>query len=88
MDLGQADPPIIHLLRGDKDFPDFSKYMDKGGKIACSRDLSMYLLEKKSVATVSGDAFGGEGHIRFSYAASEDDLRRAMDFVEETLNEV
>ena len=69
-------------------FHDFSKYMDKGGKIACSRDLSMYLLEKKSVATVSGDAFGGEGHIRFSYAASEDDIRRAMDSVEETLNEV
>jgi aspartate/methionine/tyrosine aminotransferase len=48
----------------------------------------MYLLEKKSVVTVSGDAFGGEGHVRFSYAASDDHLRCAMDFVEETLNEI
>jgi len=69
-------------------FPDFSNYMDKRGKITCSNDLSMYLLEKKSVVTVSGDSFGGEGHVRFSYAASDDDLRRAMDFVEETLNEI
>ena len=48
----------------------------------------MYLLEKKSVASVSGDAFGGAGHIRFSYAASDDDLSQAMDLVEETLNEI
>ena len=48
----------------------------------------MYLLEKKSVVTVSGEAFGGEGHVRFSYAASNEDLKRAMDFVEETLNEI
>tara|TARA_Y100000590_G_scaffold158603_1_gene182037 strand:- start:4048 stop:5220 length:1173 start_codon:yes stop_codon:yes gene_type:complete len=69
-------------------FPDFSAYMNITGKIKSSDDLSMYLLEKKSVVTVSGDAFGGSGHIRFSYAASKDDLRRAMDFVEETLNEI
>ena len=69
-------------------FPDFSAYMNITGKIKSSDDLSMYLLEKKSVVTVSGDAFGGSGHIRFSYAASKDDLRRAMDIVEETLNEI
>ena len=69
-------------------FPDFSSHMNKGGKITCSNDLSMYLLKEKSVVTVSGDAFGGEGHVRFSYAASDEDLRRAMDFVEETLKEI
>ena len=69
-------------------FPDFSAHIDKSKKITCSNDLSMYLLEEKSVVTVSGEAFGGEGHIRFSYAASDDDLRRAMDFVEEALNEI
>jgi aspartate aminotransferase len=69
-------------------FPDFSDHMDKDRKITSSNDLSMYLLEEKSVVTVSGDAFGGEGHVRFSYAASDDDLQRAMDFVEETLNEI
>ena len=69
-------------------FPDFSAHLDKGGKFTCSNDLSMYFLKEKSVVTVSGDAFGGEGHVRFSYAASDEDLRRAMDFVEETLNEI
>ena len=69
-------------------FPDFSAYMDKGRRLTCSNDLSIYLLEKKSVVTVAGEAFGGDGHIRFSYAASNDDLRRAMDLVEETLSEV
>ncbi len=69
-------------------FPDFSGHMDKGSKITSSNDLSMYLLEEKSVVTVSGDAFGGEGHVRFSYAASDDDLQRAMNLVEEALNEI
>ena len=69
-------------------FPDFSAHMDKNRKITCSNDLSMYFLEEKSVVTVSGDAFGGEGHVRFSYAASDDDLTRAMDFVEEALTEI
>ena len=69
-------------------FPDFSSHMNKGGQITCSNDLSMYLLKEKSVVTVSGDAFGGEGHVRFSYAASDEDLRRAMGFVEETLDEI
>ena len=69
-------------------FPDFSDHMDKGRKITSSNDLSMYLLEEKSVVTVAGDAFGGEGHVRFSYAASDEDLRRAMGFVEESLDEI
>ena len=69
-------------------FPDFSSHMGEDAKIKCSNDLSMYLLKEKSVVTVSGDAFGGEGHVRFSYAASNDDLRRAMDFVEDALNEI
>ena len=69
-------------------FPEFKAYIGKNRKIRCSDDLSMYLLEKKSVVSVSGKAFGGEGHVRFSYAASNEDLKRAMDFVEETLNEI
>ena len=69
-------------------FPNFSNYMGSDRKISCSNDLSMYLLEKKSVVTVSGEAFGGDDHIRFSYAASEDDLQQAMNLLEETLNEI
>ena len=69
-------------------FPDLNNYIHKNSPISSSNDLSMYLLEKKSVASVSGDAFGGSGHIRFSYAASDDDLLQAMDLLEETLNEI
>jgi len=69
-------------------FPNFSNYMGNNKKISCSNDLSMYLLEKKSVVTVSGEAFGADDHIRFSYAASENDLQQAMNLLEETLNEI
>ena len=69
-------------------FPEFKAHIGKDRKIKSSDDLSMYFLEKKNLVTVSGKAFGGEGHVRFSYAASNDDLRRAMDFVEESLNEI
>jgi aspartate aminotransferase len=48
----------------------------------------MYLLEQKSVVTVAGKAFGSDGNVRFSYAASDEDLYRAMDLLEETLTEL
>ena len=69
-------------------FPDFSSYMGYDRNIQSSNDLSMYLLEQKAVVTVSGKAFGSDGNVRFSYAASDEDLARAMDLVEETLKEL
>ncbi len=69
-------------------FPDFSSLMGIDKKIQSSNDLSMYLLEQKSVVTVAGKAFGSDGNVRFSYAASDEDLARAMDLVEETLKEL
>jgi len=69
-------------------FPDFSSYMGIDYKIKSSNDLSMYLLEQKAVVTVAGIAFGSDSNVRFSYAASEDDLKRAMDLVEESLTEL
>ncbi|MBC8256453.1 MAG: pyridoxal phosphate-dependent aminotransferase [Candidatus Marinimicrobia bacterium] len=69
-------------------FPDFSSLMGTDKKIQSSNDLSMYFLEQKSVVTVAGKAFGSDGNIRFSYAASDEDLARAMDLVEETLKEL
>ncbi len=46
-----------------------------------SADLQNQLLEQANVATVSGTAFGayGEGYLRLSYAASLEDIERAMD---------
>ena len=69
-------------------FPDFSSYMGDDRNIQSSNDLSMYLLEQKAVVTVAGKAFGSDGNVRFSYAASDEDLARAMDLVEETLKEL
>jgi len=46
-----------------------------------SRELAHRLLEEAHIATISGDAFGdnGEGFIRFSYAASQQELRAALE---------
>ncbi len=69
-------------------FPDFSTLMGSNKKIQSSNDLSMYLLEQKAVVTVAGKAFGSDGNVRFSYAASDEDLSQAMDLLEETLTEL
>jgi aspartate aminotransferase len=69
-------------------FPDFSSYMGKGKKIKSSDDLSQYFLEQKAVVAVAGKAFGSDHNVRFSYAASDDDLKKAMDLVEESLSEL
>ncbi len=47
--------------------------IDYGGKpIANDEDVAFWLLEKAHVASVPGGAFGAPGHVRFSYATSEE----------------
>lgn len=46
-------------------------------EIKTDLDLSLYFLEEAHVSTVPGSAFGLPGHIRFSYAASLDELKEA-----------
>jgi aspartate aminotransferase len=41
-------------------------------------DFAMYLMESAGVAVVPGSGFLADGFIRISYAASEDDLTRAI----------
>ena len=55
-----------------------------------SEDFCMKLLESKKVVVVPGDAFGksGEGFIRISYAYSIDDLKIALDRIEEFVKEL
>jgi len=52
-----------------------------------SQDLAMELL-KDGVLCSPGSAFGpsGEGHLRFAYTISQEDIMRGMDKVETTLN--
>ena len=45
-----------------------------------ARDLQSRLLEDAGIATIAGTSFGtyGEGYLRFSYANSVDNIRRAL----------
>ena len=69
-------------------FPDISSFFGKtlrGRIINNASDFSLYLLEEAMVATVTGEAFGDTNCIRFSYAASEKDLREAIRHIKESL---
>ena len=69
-------------------FPNVSKLFGRGydgKKIKGSSDLSAYLLENAQIAVVSGDAFGADDYIRFSYAASMDAIRKGLDRIEDAI---
>ncbi len=55
-----------------------------------SDEFATRLLESKKVAVVPGTAFGdsGEGHLRISYAYSLEDLKEAVDRIEEFVTEL
>jgi len=57
------------------------------GKIAAPTDmaLSEYLLESVGVAVVPGSAFGAEGYFRISFATSMDNLKNALERIENAL---
>ncbi len=69
-------------------FPDISYFFGKelqGININNASDLSMYLLEKANVATVTGDAFGSPNCIRISYAASKKNIIEALKRIKKAL---
>ena len=70
-------------------FPQVSSFYGRrtpgGRQINDSQDLCFYLLEEHYVALVPGQAFGGPGGIRLSYAASMADLEEAIGRVERAL---
>ncbi len=69
-------------------FPDISSYFGKSdgeNKINNSADLCMYLLNSANLALVSGDAFGDDNCIRFSYATSEDKIIEAINRLKNAL---
>lgn len=69
-------------------FPEVSYYFGKsynGKTINNATDLSMFLLEKAFVALVPGAAFGDDNYIRFSYATSEENLKKALTRMKEAL---
>ena len=63
-------------------FPNISYFFGKtidGFEINNASDMSMFLLEKALVATVTGDAFGNPNCIRISYAASTEKIKKAVE---------
>ncbi|MFL2654749.1 MAG: pyridoxal phosphate-dependent aminotransferase [Alphaproteobacteria bacterium] len=84
------------IVDGLNSIPGFSCRMPKGAFYAFpnisqtglkAKEMQDILLEKAGVATVAGTSFGkmGEGYIRFSYANSVDNIRKALDKVSDTL---
>ncbi len=62
-------------------FPDVSFWLNKtvnGSRIGTVDDFAMFLLENAYVGAVGGLSFGNPDCLRFSYAASEKDLKEAM----------
>jgi len=52
-----------------------------------SKQIEEFLLDKAGVAGLSGTSFGkyGEGYLRFSYANSQANLRKALDKISKAL---
>lgn len=81
-----ATPPGAFYL-----FPNIESFFGKsynGKTISTSADMSYYLLTVGHVATVASSAFGIEGYIRISYAASEEKLRIAAERIEKALSDL
>ena len=55
-----------------------------------SDDLANYLLEDANVAVLSGKSFGdqGEGYIRLSFANSEENIIRAIDRMNKSIQKL
>lgn len=69
-------------------FPDISFYLGKtinGTPIGNADDFAMFLLENAFVGSVGGVSFGSPECIRFSYAASRENLIEAMRRIKECL---
>jgi aspartate/methionine/tyrosine aminotransferase len=84
------------IVQGLNEIPGFTCVMPRGAFYAFpnitgtglkSKRLEELLLNQAGVAVLSGTAFGalGEGYLRFSYAASSDDIREALRRVRECL---
>jgi aspartate aminotransferase len=73
-------------------FPNFSNYLNlkdsKGNIIKTASDLSLHILNTTGVVTVSGDSFGAPGHIRLSYAVSEETILDAVLLINQTLKKL
>ena len=72
-------------------FPEISHYFGKqcnGELIENAEDLSLFLLKEGRISTVSGAGFGAPNHIRISFAASRENIEKAIDRMAEALQKL
>ena len=65
----------------------FGKMVGKDQQINSAQDLTDYLLEKAGVACVPGEGFGAPDHVRFSYAASLENIKEGVNRMLQVLPE-
>lgn len=69
-------------------FPDLSAFLGRchrGTPVGTTEHLVRLLLEEKLVAAIPGEVFGAPGHVRLTYACSEDTISEGMRRVRELL---
>jgi len=59
--------------------PDFTRIIDRLDGVDDDQQLADWLLDHLGIAMIPGSAFGAPGHMRLSYATSEQDIQAAMD---------
>jgi aspartate aminotransferase len=81
---GLNEIPGFTCLRPKGSFYVFPNITGTGMK---SKQLEEHLLEKAGVAGLSGTSFGryGEGYLRFSYANSQENIKKALTKIQEVL---
>jgi len=60
----------------------------RGDKMKSSSDLASFLLEEGGVTTVPGEAFGMEGYLRLSFAASEETILSGLEKIEAAVSKL
>ncbi len=84
------------FVDGLNEIPGFSCLKPKGafyvfpnitGTGRKSKEIEEFLLEEAGVAGLSGTSFGeyGEGYLRFSYANSQENLRKALEMIKKVI---
>ncbi len=84
------------IVDGLNEIPGFSCLKPKGafyvfpnitGTGRKSKEIEEFLLEEAGVAGLSGTSFGeyGEGYLRFSYANSQENLRKALEMIKKVI---
>ncbi len=75
----------LEFKKPDGAFYVFPRLINDPQRVNTNRFCSE-LLEKEGVAVIPGSAFGAEGYIRISFAASADDIRRGLHRLKEFLH--